>query len=37
MQITPSGPLWLAVVAADRVNGLNRTKPHTSAKLNCLN
>ena len=44
MQSTPSLPLlsgllWLGMVAPDKVPiyGLNRTKLHTYAKLNCLN
>ena len=44
MQSTPSlpsllGPLWPRVVAPDKgpINGLNRTRLCTYAKLNCLN
>ena len=44
MQSNPSlasllGPLWPGMVAPDKgpINGLNRTKLHTYAELNCLN
>ena len=44
MRGTPSlpslpGPLWLGMVTPDKglIYGLNRTRLHTYAKLNCLN
>ena len=44
MRCTPSlsslpGPLWTGVVAPDKgpINGLNKAKLRTYAKLNCLN